>query len=164
MLELLRKWIQGLDKKAITDGEIELRLKRDEAPNHFNDHVRTLVFDIRQVNSKKVIGCCELRLGMNYSLYYLGQIGYSVYPLYRGNHTAYKACRLLFDLAYHEYGLDELIITCNPDNIPSYKTLKRLQGELKEIVEVPSDHFLYKQGDRQKCIFYYELKKIYAEV
>ncbi len=164
MVRLMKNWFGGLTDTTYTDGEIELRLKRDEEPCHFNDFARTLYFDIRKRHSKTIIGTCELRMGMNESLYYLGQIGYTVYPHYRGNHTAYKACMILFDLAFHEYGMKELIITCNPDNLPSYKTLQRLGGVLKEIAEVPKNHFLYHQGDRQKCIFYYELKDTHARI
>lgn len=164
MVQMLKRWFSKVPKSVFTDGEIELHLTKDEEACQYNDFARTLYFEIHKYHSKEVIGCCELRLGMNESLYYLGQIGYSVYPRFRGNHTAYKACLILFDLAFHDYGMKNLIITCNPDNLPSYKTLQQLGGELKEIVEIPKNHLLYHQGDRQKCIFYYELKDIYARI
>ena len=70
---------------------------------------------------------------------------------------ALKACRLLFQLAKQKYGMDSLIITCNPDNLPSRRTLEALGGELKAIVDVPKEHYLYQYGDVQKCIFEYHL-------
>lgn len=164
MIQLLKRWFHDLTENCYTDGEIELWMKKDETPCSFNDFVRTVYFDIRIPHSHSVIGHCELRLGMNESLYYLGQIGYSVYPRYRGNHTAYKACRILFDLALNKYEMKDLIITCNPNNLPSYKTLVKLGGSLKEIVDIPQNHYLYHQGDRQKCIFYYELRNTHAEI
>lgn len=163
MQKLLAKWLEGLKGESYSDGEIELKLVRDEEPCSYNDHARTVYFDIRGCRSHLCMGYCELRLGMNRSLYYLGQIGYTVLPAYRGNHIAYKACRILFDLAYRKYGMNTLIITCNPDNAPSYKTLVKLGGSLKEIVDVPEDHSLYRQGDRQKCIFCYDLEAYYPE-
>ena len=66
-------------------------------------------------------------------------------------------CRLLFQLAKQKYGMDKLIITCNPDNWPSRRTLEELNGTLKAIVDVPKDHYLYQYGDVQKCIFEYQL-------
>ena len=53
--------------------------------------------------------------------------------------------------------MDSLIITCNPDNLPSRRTLEELGGELKAIVDVPKAHYLYQYGDVQKCIFEYHL-------
>ena len=84
------------------------------------------------------MGRCALRIGYNDSLYYVGHIGYSVYEKYRGHHYAAKACKLLFLLA-KKHNMSYLYITCNPDNIPSRKTLEYLKGELLEIAELPED-------------------------
>ena len=94
---------------------------------------------------------------MNPELRILGQVGYHINEKYRGHHYALKACRMLFECA-KEVGMKELLITCNPDNIPSRKTLEALGGTLEEIVKVPEDHFCYQQGDRSKCIFTYSLE------
>ena len=53
--------------------------------------------------------------------------------------------------------MKELIITCNPDNEASYKTLKKLNGDLVDIAQIPYDHELYEKGDRFKCIFRFKL-------
>lgn len=51
-----------------------------------------------------------------------------------------------------------LYITCNPDNIPSRKTLEYLKGELLEIAELPEDSDMrVKYGDTEKCIFKFDL-------
>ena len=86
-----------------------------------------------------------------------GNVAYNIKESYRGHHYAYYACKILFKIAKEEFGLKELIITCNPDNDASYKTLKRLGGKLVEIAQIPYDHELYEKGDRFKCIFRFKL-------
>ena len=90
-------------------------------------------------------------------MYYYGNVGYNIIESQRGHHYAYYACKVLFKIAKEEFGMKELIITCNPDNDASYKTLKRLGGKLVEIAQIPYDHELYEKGDRFKCIFRFKL-------
>ena len=94
-------------------------------------------------------------------MYYYGNVGYNIKESYRGHHYAYYACKILFKIAKEEFGLNELIITCNPDNDASYKTLKRLGGKLVEIAQIPYDHELYEKGDRFKCIFRFKLQLLW---
>ena len=49
--------------------------------------------------------------------------------------------------------MEELIITCSPDNLASKKTLQKLGGQLLETVEVPADHWLYQRGETVKDIY-----------
>ncbi|MBR4609576.1 MAG: GNAT family N-acetyltransferase, partial [Erysipelotrichaceae bacterium] len=64
---------------------------------------------------------------------------------------------VLFKVAKKEFGMDELIITCSPENIASYKTLKKLDGELIDLVKVPPGHPLYTIGEKTKYIFRYRI-------
>ncbi len=146
-----------LRQKACSDGEIDLVVAMKEKPSFFNDFIGSVMFNIELHDTQEVIGQCDLRLGMNDTLYYAGNIGYSIFKKYRGHHYAYKACKLLFALAKEQYYMDELLITCNPDNIASYKTCVRLGGVLKEVVDVPKNHWLIEQGDYVKCIFLFKL-------
>ena len=90
-------------------------------------------------------------------MYYYGNVGYNIMESQRGHHYAYYACKVLFKIAKEEFGMKELIITCNPDNEASYKTLKKLKGDLVDIAQIPYDHELYEKGDRFKCIFRFKL-------
>ena len=117
-------------------------------------------YNIIQLSNNKNIGYIDIRPTITPYLYYFGQIGYHIYPEFRGNNYAYKACLLLFELAKKEYNLNEIIITCSPDNIPSLKTLNKLNGELIETIEVPKDHELYYREEKIKCIFKYDLNKV----
>lgn len=143
-------------KRKISDGEIELNqylTTQDPNPEGWGN---TSFYDIIEVKTRRIVGRCDLRVGQSSTLYIGGNIGYSVYIPYRGNRYAAKACELLFDVARQE-GMKQLIITCNPDNIASYRTCEICGCTLKEIVDVPVNHELYLQGDRQKCIFVKEL-------
>ncbi|MEA4874328.1 GNAT family N-acetyltransferase [Anaerorhabdus sp.] len=144
-------------KSRYSDGEIDLvemyKIKGDE----LNDYIPSVYYEIYLKENNKRIGKCDLRIGMDHKLYYAGNIGYSVSKPYRGNHYAYKACKILFELAKDKYKMDEIIITCNPDNIASKKTCERLDGEFVELVDVPLGHWLRNQGDYQKCIYRFKL-------
>lgn len=113
-------------------------------------------FHICSPDGKKKVGKCDLRIGYNENLYYGGHIGYSVKPRYRGNHMAAKACRLLFAMA-KEQNMEYVYITCNPDNLPSKRTCEILGGKLLEIADLPEDNEMYQEGERQKCIFRFDL-------
>ena len=147
----------SLFKKRIKGSVVDLCPTHTFEASHENDYVKTVCFDICLHDSFTVVGRCDLRVGMNEELYYLGNIGYHVHEAWRGNYYAYEACLLLFDLAWQVYQMEEIIITCNQDNIPSRKTLEKLKGVLLKIADVPQDHYCYKIGEKTKCIFWYNL-------
>ena len=144
-------------REILTDNEIDLVKVMEITEKEEDSMAPCVMFEIREHGGSLPVGRCDLRMGMNEELYYAGQIGYTVYPKFRGHHYALKACHLLFDLAKEKYDMKRLIITCNPDNIPSRKTLEALGGTLKEIADVPENHYCYRQGEFQKCIFEYKL-------
>lgn len=109
------------------------------------------VYDIIRKSDHKVVGRCDLRIGMNEYMYYMGNIGYVIYPPYRGHRYAAMSVLLMFDFA--KKFMDEVIITCNPDNIASNKTCEIVGCTLKETVDVPKDHELVRQGDLKKNIY-----------
>lgn len=75
---------------------------------------------------------------------------------YRGNGYAYDAAKILLTIGFDEYGMDEIIITCSPDNIPSRCTIEKLGGELKETADVPEDHWLAQRGELVKNIYLFK--------
>ncbi len=121
------------------------------------DGVPTVYYDILRHEDKEKVGTIDLRLTAEGDMYYYGHIGYNVSRSYRGHHYAYHACLLLFDIARREFGMEELIITCSPENIASYRTLRKLNGELIELVKVPPGHPLYTIGEKTKYIFRYRI-------
>jgi len=120
------------------------------------DGVPTVYYEIMLHNTNITIGKIDLRLKEDKRMYYYGAIGYSIYEKYRGHHYALEACKIVKTIAKDEYHLDKLIITCNPDNIASFKTLEKLGCEYKGVEDVPISHELYWRKERKKAIF--ELK------
>lgn len=134
----------------LDDGEIRLRFAGKSVDPKENGWGTSFIYDI--VADQKVVGRCDLRIGSGTTIDLAGHIGYAVYLPYRGHHYAAKACLLLFKQAKH-LGLNEVLITCNTDNIASYKTCEVAGCEFVTTKIVPVDHELYLQGDREKAIF-----------
>lgn len=136
--------------------EIQLILEKTAPGDEKRDWLPAYHFFICDRDGNKM-GQCDLRIGHNEGVYYGGNIGYRVEEPFRGHHYAAKACRLLFELA-EKHELDYLIITCNPDNLPSRKTCEYAGGRLVEIAELPPDNDMrLESGETQKCIYRFEL-------
>ena len=135
---------------------VDLVEEQVEKGDAWNQYVPSFLYGIYLHDSPRRIGNCDLRVGKNEELYYAGNIGYHIDPCYRGHHYALEACRLLFELA-EEKGMQELIITCSPENLPSKKTLEALPGSYVETVPVPPYHWLYQRGEKTKRIYRYRL-------
>ena len=98
----------------------------------------------------------SIRIGYNDSLYYVGHIGYEIKESYRGNNYASKACKIIKQVAI-AHGMDSLIITCIPDNVPSRKTCDKAGLKLIEIVDLPPYNEMYQNGI-QMCRYKWILK------
>ncbi len=145
-----------LDTSDLSDGEIFLKLIRTDPGSRRRSWSPAYYFSICLAAGKTEVGRCDLRIGHNRQLYFGGNIGYQVHEPYRGHHYAAKACRLLFGLALR-HDLGYVLITCNPDNLPSRRTCEGLGGELIDIAAVPPDNEMYQRGEFEKCIFRFKL-------
>lgn len=145
-------------KKRIISGDVvDLRCISTSMPSERTSWTKTIYYSIVRHDTDTVVGECDLRVGMNDEIYYAGNIGYRVYQEYRGHGYAYWACLLLLKEAKQTYDMEEVIITCTPDNIASRKTIEKLGGQLVETVDVPNDHWLYLRGETVKNIYRFEL-------
>lgn len=107
--------------------------------------------------SQERAGAIRLRLSNEDDiLRYAGHIGYNVDEAWRGRNYAAYACLELKPVAL-EHGFTEVWITCDPDNWPSRRTCERIGAELVEIVDLPEDNDMYKDGERQKCRYRWQL-------
>lgn len=102
-----------------------------------------------------LMGACDLRCGWSPEIAYAGHIGYRIFPPFRGHGYAQEAARLLLGLA-HRLKMETVIITCDPDNHPSRRTLENLQGHFDGIAQVPRNTPAWRSGDREKCQFWYK--------
>jgi len=139
-----------MNKRYLSDGVIELKLRKVERNAWFFPVV--YFYDIYEYNKAEAIGRCDYRREKNEENYYAGNIGYMIMPNYRGKNYAYLASKLLCKLA-RRFKERYFYITCSPENIASYKTIKKLNADFIEEVDVPENHYLYKQGEKRKYIF-----------
>lgn len=140
------------DFDYLTDDEIDLRIEQKLAANEEKGYVPAYEYQITLHGLIEPIRRIGIRIGYNENILYGGNIGYFINEEYRGNHYAAKACKIVNWVA-EAHGMNKLIITCNPDNVPSKKTCERIGAKLKEIVDLPPHNEQYQEGERQKCIY-----------
>lgn len=143
------------DTSFLKNDEISLIRERTADANEKRGWVPAYYFAVYDREGNKV-GECDLRIGHNDNTYYGGNIGYTVFPPYRGKHYAAKACKLLFELA-RMHGMEYLYISCDPDNIASRKTCEYAGGEFVETAILPEENEMRKNGEIAKCIFRFVL-------
>ena len=121
-----------------TDGEIDLVPMHISRPDPALRFGHEQIWRITRHNSRKEIGQISYRDGESRPVYYYGHIGYHIDEPYRGHHYAWKAC-LLIRNEVRLSGKNSVVITCDPDNIPSRKTCEKLKCFFEGIVQVPED-------------------------
>ena len=109
------------------EGERRLRLREVSCINEGSPEAE-YVYHILDADSGEQIGRMELRLGHAPALEFLGNVGYSIRPAFRGHHYAAAACRLLAPIARAK-GMDYVTITCDTDNTASRKTIESLGAQ-----------------------------------
>ncbi|MES2450149.1 MAG: GNAT family N-acetyltransferase [Pseudomonadota bacterium] len=139
----------------MTDSAITLRLRELRPANADKGYVPARIYDI--VLEDEAVGHVVLRIGDNDALRrYAGHIGYQVEPQHRGRGYAAAAVRLLLPIA-RRAGMQELWITCVPDNRASRRTLEKLEASYVETVDLPEVSDMYARGERQKCRYHLPL-------
>ncbi|MCM1991880.1 GNAT family N-acetyltransferase [Oceanirhabdus seepicola] len=141
----------------LTDGEIDLKIIEKTPSNEEKGYVPAYKYRITLHDSDESVGTIDFRVGYNENLYYVGNIGYAIKETNRGNKYASKACKIIKIVAI-THGMNRIIITCNPDNLPSRRTCEIAGLKLKEIVNLPSYTQLYQEGERQVCIYEWSLE------
>lgn len=102
------------------------------------------------------VGKISIRIGDNFHTYYNGHIGYEIDRPARGHGYACAACRLVLDVARF-HGMSSLYITCEEDNIASYRTIEKLGARLLEICTVPREYFAWYEGIPRHRIYQLDL-------
>ena len=123
-------------KAEFSDGVIDLIPLNLYPPEDEMGFGRNYDYMIVEHGQRKEAGRISLRLGESECVYYFGHIGYHVDPPYRGHGWAARACALLEPLMIRR-GKQSVVITTDPDNIPSRRTCENLGCELERIVDVP---------------------------
>jgi predicted acetyltransferase len=146
-----------LDPGPLLHGDLSLTLIERYPGDPARNWVPAYRFEMRRAGASARAGNIELRVGdTDYLKLYFGHIGYSVQPEYRGARYAARACKLILPLA-RRHGFREIWITCNPDNWASRRTCEIAGGEFVEIVDLPEDIDMYREGERRKCRYRFRI-------
>lgn len=122
----------------LSDGVIDLVPIRLYPPDSEMGFGECYDYIIAPHGQSREAGRISLRLGESPCVYYFGHIGYHVDPPYRGRRYAQRACALLAPLM-RSRGKTSVVITTDPDNIPSRRTCEGLGCEMERIVNVPRE-------------------------
>lgn len=145
--------------RHLTDGVLDLVLEEWRPADPAKGHCPAYHFAVRFAGASEKIGEVRLRVGRveQYpGLLTAGHIGYGISEPQRGHGYAVEACRLVRPLARAE-GFDELVITCQPNNVASRRTLENLGAVLVGTFDVPPEHEMYKDGRRKVLRFVWGL-------
>jgi predicted acetyltransferase len=154
--KLLPKDFVFLNPGKLIDNDLELVLVKMVPANEEKGYVPAYFFEMKNTDNGEKMGRIDLRVGNNKSIYYGGNIGYTVEEKFRGHHYAGRSLKLLFPFM-KKHKVNSLLITCNPENIASRKTCEFTGGKLLEIVDLPESNDQYKNGERKKCIYKFDL-------
>lgn len=95
------------------------------------------------------VGHINLRVGdTEHVRLYAGHIGYAVQEPFRGHRYAFQACRALAPFVRSLYAA--VIITSDPGNHPSLRTIERLGATFINEVPVPPNDPHFQGGSRMK--------------
>ena len=133
-----------------SDGIIDLSASSRDETDEKCGSVDCYAFDIHPAGSRRYAGYISIRLGESPELYYLGHVGYRVEEMYRGDHFALRACRLL-EPFLAGMRIRSLVITNDPDNLASRKTCEALGCILERTTPVPQAYRYIVSGSTAKC-------------
>ena len=149
---IFKKKFRFNKKVLLFDDTIWLSLRSVLPAEPEKGYLPTYYFDIIRISDQAVVGRCDLRIGHNTTNYYAGNIGYCVKELFRGNGYALHTCFLLERLA-RTHGMKKMLITCDPDNLPSKLTCERFGARYIDTVLLPEDNEMYQAGSREKRVY-----------
>jgi predicted acetyltransferase len=121
---------QFINPGLLVDNDLELIVKETSPGDAANGIVPEYKFAMINPLTRLEMGRIHLRVSLTEKLKdYGGHIGYEVFEVNRGHHYAARSCRLLFPLI-RKLGINPAVITCDPENTPSVKTIESLGARL----------------------------------
>jgi predicted acetyltransferase len=95
------------------------------------------------------VGHINFRVGdTSHVLVCAGHIGFEIAPDLRGRGYALQACRAIASFVHSVSG--SVMITCDPDNTPSRRTIEKLGAIFIDEVSVPKSDPHFQRGSRFK--------------
>lgn len=84
------------------------------------------------ITQDDVVGIITLRPTLNDALrLHGGHVGYGVHPVHQNKGYATQSLLQLKQLSLQQFGLQELLITCDPNNVASIKVIEKAGGQLQ---------------------------------
>jgi len=107
-------------------------VKECEKPDNTLLGVQTSTYFAVRTGDDAVVGCIELRHTLNEPLSVSGgHIGFSVVPAERRKGYATEMLRQMLNVA-KKLEIDKVLLTCDTDNIGSYKTIEACGGKREQ--------------------------------
>ena len=127
---------------------IHLRLDRIDPADPVGKLVPSFHFAIENSQGERV-GHINFRVGnTRHILQCAGHVGFEIHPQHQGKAYAFHACQALAPFIRQFYS--HVILTSDPSNAPSIRTLEKLGAEYLDEVDVSADDPAYGAGARQK--------------
>lgn len=129
-------------------GPIRLRFDGIVRLNSLPELVPFYHFEI-STEDRGIVGHINFRVGdTRHIRLCVGHIGYQLEPKHRGQAFSYYACLALSPFILRHY--DDVILTTDPENSASIRTIERLGARFLEQIVVPKDDPAYLGGARLK--------------
>ena len=151
------------DRAEYTDQTIDLVPIHISPPDPGMGFGREQIWKITMHNHRKEIGQISYRTGESRCVYYYGHIGYHIEAAWRGHHYARRAC-LLLPNEIRLSGKSSVVITCDPDNLPSRKTCEKLGCLWEGTVKVPHDIREKYEISEEKCRYIWQIAGVTEEI
>ncbi|HVT14465.1 MAG TPA: GNAT family N-acetyltransferase [Fimbriimonadaceae bacterium] len=144
----------------LEDGDLILILREAEPARPQEGWASSFYFEMIERASGAKAGGLRLRFAETEELVlYGGQIGYGVDEPFRGRRFAARSVRLLLPVA-RLAGMEELWVTCDPENIASRRSIERAGAKFVEIVDIAKTSPMYAKGRRRCCRYRFDLRKL----
>jgi predicted acetyltransferase len=119
---------------------VSLHLEETVPADHEKGFVPVYRFAIRNSDNQRV-GRISFKVGdVEHIRAFAGHIGYGIVEEHRGHGCAARACQALRPFIARYY--DEIVMTSDPDNAASLRTIEKIGAEFVEEVDVPTPSFV----------------------
>lgn len=140
---------------TIQSGPVKLRFKKIVDVEPGGELVPFYHFKIADAGGTEV-GHLNFKVGdTNHIRQCVGHIGYEILPEHRGNSYSYFACKAVRQFVRGFY--DRVILTSDPENTPSIKTIEKLNGKFLDEIVVPKYDPSYESGSKKKRRYEWKL-------
>lgn len=138
------------------DGNLSLEFHRRDKTTAPDNKIFSYKFKIIDTDTGQEAGNINLKAGYSKNIVnYRGNIGFTIYENFRGNHFASKACRLLIPL-FKILDMPKIWVTCNVNNHASQKSIAAFGATYIDTRTIPKESPLisyYAEEARTKLRF-----------